>query len=138
MRSIIVALLFLSSVLAGGPSPALATTIVAGVCDGPVPEEWRRPGGFCAQNDFNHSLTDPGTDNAPGCTVVIAERSAIKADDRTHVAVGTACCPAPVSYEFDPITNRAIVAGVPCLPPDPCKFVLPGRTDAFDRRIVAC
>ena len=59
MKKIIVALFAASSLLVAAPLPSLAAVDVAAVCDGAVPDAWKRPGGFCDQNDFNNSISTP-------------------------------------------------------------------------------
>lgn len=59
MKKIIVALFAASSLLVAAPLPSFAAVDVAAVCDGAVPDAWKRPGGFCDQNDFNNSISTP-------------------------------------------------------------------------------
>lgn len=53
-----------STLLVGAPLPAIAGADIAAACDGDVPDAWKRPGGFCDQNDYNDSISTPSD---PGC-----------------------------------------------------------------------
>jgi hypothetical protein len=111
MKSIIVALFASSSLLVSAPLPAFATEVAA-ACEGTVPEAWQRPGGFCDQNDFNKSLSNPS--DSVSCPPV---NLAMLGDAKDVMLVAepiTTCCTVPIDYKFVPNLGRVIVASVPC------------------------
>jgi hypothetical protein len=114
MKKIIVSLFIASSLFAGVPLPALAGIDVAAVCDGTVPDAWKRPGGFCDQNDFNNSLSLPSD---PGCMPLTVGMIGGKRD---------------VLLLATPPVN-------PCEPVDDCTALIRDYLDAGqrDRRLVA-
>ncbi|HQZ12537.1 MAG TPA: hypothetical protein PK286_06585 [Devosia sp.] len=67
MKTIIAGIFAATTLLAVMPLPALAAVNVAAICDGSVPEGWKRPGGFCAQTKPGNSLSAPVS---PGCAAV--------------------------------------------------------------------
>jgi hypothetical protein len=116
MKKTVFALFAASSLLVGAPLPAMAGVDVAAACDGTVPEAWNRPGGFCDQNDFNKSLSDPSSDQ--GC--LPAHFAMLGSDDDARMLVAGApsgCCNLLTKFRFDTTKGDAIVAySDPCLP----------------------
>jgi hypothetical protein len=118
MKKIIVSVFVASSLLVGAPLPVLAGVDVAAACSGDVPDAWKRPGGFCDQNDFNNSISTPSD---PGCMPV---NFAMNGSDRDV---------------------RLLLAGAPpadpCIPELDCSSINGDffTTDARDRvLLVAC
>jgi hypothetical protein len=114
MKKIVFALFAASSLLAGAPLPAMAGVDVAAACDGTVPEAWTRSGGFCDQNDFNKSLSDPSSDQ--GCLPVLVGMVGDGARMRV-AAPPTGCCNTLTKFKFDTTNVDVIVADYdPCHP----------------------
>jgi hypothetical protein len=116
MKKIIISLFAASTLLVGAPLPAIAGADIAAACDGDVPDAWKRPGGFCDQNDYNNSISTPSD---PGCVpVVLIGMNARDNDIRTLVADRPdTCCTTPVKFKFVPHAGAVIVAVS-----DPCRY----------------
>ncbi len=114
MKKIIVSLFIASSLFVGAPLPAMAGVDVAAACDGAVPDAWKRPGGYCDQNDFGRSLSGP-TD--AGCTPLVIGMNGSDRETRLLLATsGAGCCTMETNFKFDPSKSRVIVADY-----DPCR-----------------
>jgi hypothetical protein len=103
MKKIIVALFAASSLLGGVSLPAMAAVDVAAVCDGAVPDGWKRPGGFCDQNQTN-SISS--TSDAYECPLV----SSIDLDDVRMLAAGYDPC---YVYDCTSITEELMLDVMP-------------------------
>jgi hypothetical protein len=107
MKKIIVALFAASSLLIGAPLPAMAGVDVAAVCDGAVPDAWKRPGGFCDQSDVNKSLSEPPS--GQGCVPVVVGMIGSDRDARMLLAVSLDPC----RTRCTSITEELMFQGMP-------------------------
>jgi hypothetical protein len=116
MRTII-ALIFSAASMIAVPLPvAFAAGDVALACDGDVPAEWRRPGGFC-DHESGGTLSGPSTECDPSLVVPVRYELDLEAGQRAIVAAIDPCCAIFTDYQFDPETDRLIIAeacAVPC------------------------
>lgn len=69
MKTIVAAAFTVASLIAA-PIPAFASNAAAMACGESVPEEWKRPGGYCDQIGGSGSLSTPSTTDSIVCPVV--------------------------------------------------------------------
>lgn len=111
MKKIIATLFAAASLLVASPVAVIADTTVAAVCDdvANIPESWTRPGGFCDQNDFNHSLTGPSDSQSCVRSVTVASNDPEEAK-RILIAqpIESVCCEMAY-YQFAPTNGEGMV-----------------------------